>query len=66
MIKLAVASIIGAAIVAASAMHRYDVIALNVGPNFVVVDGLTGEHWICIGTQPCRRGSWEHETNSKK
>lgn len=47
--RLVAALIISAAIVAASAMHRYRAHPLEGSPNFVVVDGLTGRTVICFG-----------------
>lgn len=55
MLKLVAALIIAAALLGASAMHRYKAIPLDTGKlgamntGFAVVDGLTGRTWVCIG-----------------
>lgn len=62
--RLALAMVLGASLIAASAMHRYKAYPLEsdkleVGglhTAYVVVDGFTGQAWVCFGvTSACHR-----------
>ena len=50
------ALILGVSLIIASAMHRYSSHAFGTaktGAVYVIVDGLTGSSWVCLGTRQC-------------